>query len=520
MLNRIWGRTQVRSTTQQASSHHYSPFGDMNEFTPLSSLDQSHLRLTDPSQNSLITVLGNLLIQGRKVRIHWPKGEIQTPAFQFAAQWPNPKPYKRSEHEKSTEQFELQLNSWETGVAEWQKSLQSLQSITFSSLNSLEVFQSVIQSLPTANMALFQRVDTSGFQWSEDEYRLIETHLNQARQYGASAAKSWIIQQWHLYPPAFQDDSPTLVRDIKQMILEIEEVHTAMHQLGRQLERHLRAKEEFPDWHGIQQAINRSTLLTLPNHDSIREQQVRLEESIKAATKSLRNKGWFSNWNGFQFISLDEMEQEILTIRQRLVRLKQYLPEILEGLSYQEWSMGLPVQAKHILKSLSPQQLDSAYNSFPCWYLARWLEKKTPGSDWTTLMNQSALTAQAEHLQLLSLDLLAYGQGGQSIDNLMCWVNEENELTGSIDHDDQQIDIYWRCSPAQGVAFCDIHRIDTLPIGPELNRIIYLMDHLDASTRMDLPAPMHLKPNFWHPDQVKFNPALSIQLESTMVLSD
>lgn len=349
---------------------------------------------------------------------------------------------------------------------------------------------------------------------------MVEKHLLQAREYCDSAAKSWMITQWQLNPLAFHSDPSTLENELDQTIQEIDEVHAAMHQLGRQLEKHLRSTAEFPDWGRIQQMIIRSTFSTLPNNDSVHIALANLQDNINIATKSLHERAWFSNWTGFQFISFDELDMEITAIRQRLERLQQYLPDILDGLSYQEWMKSLPTQTKAILRSLTPHQFAPACSSFPSWYLHRWLEMKTSGADWSNVMDQESIATQAEQLQKTGTELLALGCAGQSVEERVTWVNEGDVLSVPANTDAQLIDLYWMCTPSSGTEYLDIQRIPTTPMGPELNRILFLMDQLDPLARMDLPAPMHMKSNFWHPDQVTYQPAISVHLESTLELAD
>lgn len=516
MLNRIWGRTHQRSTTLQAPHLHFSPFGDMRQFRPLSNPDCRAWRLDDPNPNALITLLGHFLLHGNHVRIHIPAG-IPLPVLTWAQFAQNLQTDRRGKYERLWIQLNDLFASWSSRHDRWHTSFSSLQEQTFGSVNSLEVTQSILQQLSGANMALFQRVDIHLFSWTVDEYRMIQSHLELASQRIDASELAWLLSPMQLRPEAFTNcTSQSILAQINQLSQHIDDVQSTFHQLRQQLVRLLRTNEPYPDWHHIQQSVNRSTLQSLPDHADIQEVRQLLEHQLRSTSEFIETLGWFSNWTGFQFISFEELDQEVTGIRQRLDRLRRYLPDILTGITYREWMKDLPDQVKSLLKSVSPNQFQALSDSFSCWYLCRWIEQKTTREDWANLSDRKSAMDLVEQLQEIGLEIIQASSDNHAFQERFSWFSIEEQLLPDSKAVVPTMDLYWQCEPPGSVAYENIQLSQSQETAPELNRVISLMDRLDLEHKGDLPAPLHIQSDFWHPNQLLFKRILTVEKEAIL----
>ncbi|MCF8236562.1 MAG: hypothetical protein K9I85_00250 [Saprospiraceae bacterium] len=511
MLSRIWGRTHMRSTARDISNLHYSPLGEIHSIVPIPDPHHRVWYLDSTHPGDLDILLGYAVLNNLNVRVHTPSDAlpslVQTNATDLALK----KTDVRKERPLRTNQLIKSLRQWDASMVHWQSALQTLQEIPFGSMNSLEVLQIILQALPKANLQFFRRIDISTFEWSEPEFRMLERTLMAYPDHDVSDPLAWPFAQMHINTQVFQDTDPTTCSmHIDQMIHDLLEIMDAIHQLGRMLTHEYRRKEDGPDWSTIQLTIGRSTLLTLPQQDAIQTQRAHLQTLVHAFSASLKNFNWFGDWSGFQFISFEEMDVEILLMHRRLRRLKEHLTEIIQASRRRQITQQYPSQIQAVLHVLPEHQKKAFIASFPCWYLSRWIEFRTPDQAWNILTDSTALHLQYQELQQAGWDLLdlnLYALSWQERIQLA----DHTRASASLEEDpSDEIDLYWQVPPPADLEHLHLKHQPAVPTGPELPRLIYLMKQLPPDMLMDLPAPLHLSGLFWEPtaeasDHVRFH---------------
>ncbi len=500
MLSRIWGRTHMRSTARDITTLHYSPFGDIHTIAPTPDIGKRVWLLDSRNAEDLDILLGFAVLNDLNVRVHAPSDVRPSMIGVGMTDSTQRKGDLRKERLLKIGDLTQKLSQCDTAMTSWQSALQTLQDIPFGSMNSLEVLQIILQELPKSNLQWFRRVDATSFEWSEAEFRMIESHLNSLQQGSLSTPLEWPNGQLVLNSLVFHDlDEKTGYTHINQVRHDLDEIRVAVQQLGRLLAHDYRSQVDRPDWSTVQSAVGRSTLLTLPVDEQIQMQGKHIESLVQAFTHSLLALGWFRDWSGFQFISFEEMELEIIQLQRRLIQLKTHLPEIIQSSSDQHAHQQLPLPIQAVLQVIPEQQLESFRTSFPCWYLSRWIEYKTPMEAWRILTDDAALAQSFQELQDQAWGLMELNLYQVSWQDRIQFTPDQHPSSDETHDASSWVDLYWQVSPPADLSFQHLKNEPAILSGPELTRLIYLMKQLPPESHKDLPAPLHTTQSFWDP---------------------
>ncbi len=500
MLSRIWGRTHLRSTARDIPFLPYSPFGDLDRISPLPETGQTVWVLESTQREDLQILLGFAVLNGLKVRLHGISNSIPTLAYAPDPELSKRKPDMRKELLLRTERMNLLLDQWRQSSTRWRTALETLQGIPFGSMNSLEVLQIILQGLPKANLQLFRRVDTSAFAWNEEEFRMIETFLAEMRSKTMPDPWEWHFDQMRLNGERlYEVDPEDCAADIHQVMSDLESLKAVVQYLGRLLAHAYSCREDAADWATVQGAVGRATLLTLPEEAHIQAEGLHLQHLIDAFSSTLIAHGWFRDWFGFQFISFEEMEQEIDHLHNRLVLLKAHLREIRQVAVDRHLHRELPAQIRALLQVQSGHRQAEVVAAFPIWYLSRWLEKRTPPAAWNILTAYESRRQQRAELQLAAQELMDIQLLQASWLDRIHTIREGDTRSAPDSDPAGWIDVYWNALPPAGESYIQLAHQGSVATGPELTRLVYLMDHLPESSRLDLPSPLHKSPKFWDP---------------------
>lgn len=502
MLDRIWGRTSLRSSTRNHPNIQYSPFGSVESLSPPP--QPSHTRWVTMTNDlsTALTLIGYAIMNQRMVRVHGHAQDVDRLKGEINALLPSLSPaIKRSKGTELGQQFVLEIEIWNSRLEAWEKARIELEQITFGALNSLEVLQTILNMIQGVPVHLFHDVATHLFDWTNEEYRMLDGILEEMTPSRQILFTRFYQLDSELVDARVLADSPAedTLQKINGWLEDLITLSNAWNDLTSQIHRKFRQQSDHVDWSHTWQDLERSTLNRFQDDPDLQEQLLAFTSNLNLFEQSVHSSGLIRSWSGFQSISFAEIKQEIRLFRRRFERLQRHLHELREIAVVKTWFSELPLTARELIKSHDGQDMTSYRSAFTVWYLSRWIEYKTPANAWIGLACRDDMSRIQDRLDEQANRWLQ--QLGQTTETNQWsdWLIDANSSGSALRNQtsSQTVDLFLDNSFEREGNGILIQPLSFDHLNPELNRMVRFLADLPAIWREELPSPIHRYMAFW-----------------------